>query len=235
MRPWLFILFLSASLPSLAQVDTGYLKSLYDRCLDFSEDKKDSIRYYADFIEEHAKHLHFNKGEVLSSRLRGIYEEMSSNYEEAINHYLRSLEAARKLSSVEYEISALSDLAILYANIKEPLQAKHFYLQAARLSSFKGDAYNVVSTYNNLAVIYMQLHQFDSARILLNEALRIGKPYENKIDITSTYNNLGSLNFKEKKYDAALIYFRSNLHIHTLNNNAGDLWVDLLNLADLGL
>lgn len=233
MRPWLLILLLIVGLPSLAQVDTAYLKSLYDRCLDFSEDRKDSIRYYANYIEESATHLKFNKGEVLSSRLKGIVEEMSSNYEAAINYYLRSLEAARKLHMIEYEISALSDLAILYANIKDPQQAKNFYLQAAKLSSFKGDIYNVVSTYNNLAVIYTQLRQYDSARILLNEALRIGKPFEKQIDITSTYNNLGSLNFKEKKYDEALPYFRSNLQMHTASNNAGDLWVDLLNLADL--
>jgi signal transduction histidine kinase/Tfp pilus assembly protein PilF len=220
-------------MPGYTQVDTSHLKKIYDRCLDFSEDKKDSIRFYANYIEEEALKLSFNKGNVLSSRLKGIYEEMTSNYESAIHYYLESLEASRKLSSIEYEISALSDLAILYSNIKEPQQAKSFYLQAARLSSFRGDKYNVVSTYNNLAVIYMQLKQFDSARALLTEALRIGKPYEHTIDITSTYNNLGSLNFKERKYDEALPYFRSNLHIHTLNNNLGDLWIDLLNLADL--
>ncbi|MGN6417720.1 MAG: tetratricopeptide repeat-containing sensor histidine kinase [Pseudobacter sp.] len=233
MKPWLFFMFLVGSLPALAQVDTVQLKSLYDRCLDFSEDKKDSIRFYASYIEDHAHNLKFNKGEVLSSRLKGIYEELSGNYESAIHYYLESLEASRKLSSIEYEISALSDLAILYANIKEPQQAKNFYLQAARLSSFKGDTYNVVSTYNNLAVIYMQLQQYDSARILLNEALRIGKPFENRIDITSTYNNLGSLNFKEKKYDEALPYFRKNLQVHMATNSTGDLWIDLLNLADL--
>lgn len=220
-------------MPGYTQVDTSHLKNIYDRCLDFSEDKKDSIRYYAAYIEEEARKLKFNKGNVLSTRLKGIYEEMMSNYESAIHYYLESLEASRQLSSIEYEISALSDLAILYSNIKEPQQAKSFYLQAARLSAFRGDKYNVVSTYNNLAVIYMQLKQFDSARVLLAEALRIGKPYESTIDITSTYNNLGSLNFKEKKYDEALPYFRSNLYIHTLNNNLGDLWIDLLNLADL--
>lgn len=216
-----------------SQVDTSHLKRLYDRCLDFSEDKKDSIRYYASYIEENARSLKFNKGNVLSARLKGIYEEMMSNYESAIHYYLECLEDARSLGSLEYEISALSDLAILYSNIKEPQQAKSFYLQAAKLSSFKGDTYNVVSTYNNLAVIYMQLKQYDSARAFLNEALRIGRPYENVVDITSTYNNLGSLNFKEKKYDDALPYFRKNLFIHTNNNNAGDLWIDLLNLADL--
>lgn len=233
MKPWLFFLALISSVPSFSQVDTSYLKNLYDRCLDFDEDKIDSIKHYASYIETESARLNFNKGDVLSSRLKGICEELGNNYESAIRYYLLSLDAARKLHALEYEISALSDLAILYANIKEPQKAKEFYLQCARLSAFKGDIYSVVSTYNNLAVIYTQLKQFDSARILLNEALRIGLPYEKKVDLSSTYNNMGSLNFKEKKFDAALPYFKRNYDQHTATNNLGDLWVDVLNLTDV--
>jgi hypothetical protein len=82
---WLFVLFL---LPfcydAPAQVDTTYLKRLYDRCLDFSEDKADSLLHYANFIKTESDRLKFNKGDVLSLRLKGIYEEMSSNYSSAI-------------------------------------------------------------------------------------------------------------------------------------------------------
>lgn len=229
----MFFLALIVSLPCYSQVDTTYLKGLYDRCLDFSEDKKDSVKQYAALIEHESVRLGFNKGEVLSSRLKGIYEELGSNYESAIKYYLQSLEASRKLKAVEYEISALSDLAILYANIKEPLKAKEFYLQCASLSALKGDLFSEVNTYNNLAVIYTQLRLYDSARMLLNKALRVGLPHQQKVDLSSTYNNLGSLNFREKKFDAALPYFRRNYEYHLATNNSGDLWVDVLNLADV--
>ncbi len=234
MKYWLLVLSLfSVSLSSPAQVDTNYLKALYDRCLDFSEDKADSILHYATLIKKESDQLGFVKGDVLSLRLKGIFEEMNSNYSGAIEYYLQSLDAARKLTDVAYEKAALSDLAIAYANIKEPLKAKDFYLQAAKISKGTGDVYDLVNTYNNLAVIYTQLKQFDSARLLLNDAIRYGKPYEKEIDLSSSYNNMGNLYCQEKKYDEALTYFRRNYDQHINSDNPGDLWVDLLNLADV--
>ncbi|MDF2187443.1 tetratricopeptide repeat-containing sensor histidine kinase [Paraflavitalea sp. CAU 1676] len=234
MKYWLLALFLFCVFPyTYAQVDTTRLKAVYDRCLDFSEDKEDSLLYYASFIKQESDRLRFEKGDVLSLRLKGIYEEMNSNYPAAIQFYLQSLDASRKLTDVAYEKAALSDLAIAYANLKEPHKAKYFYLQAARISKGSGEVYDLVNTYNNLAVIYTQLKQFDSARLLLNEAVRFGKPFEKEIDLSSTYNNMGNLYCLEKNYDQALVYFRRNLQQHQAGDNPGDLWVDVLNLADV--
>jgi pentatricopeptide repeat protein len=209
------------------------MKWLYDRCIDFTEDTIDSILYYAEFIKKEADRLKFVKGDVLSLRLKGIYEEMNSNYPSAIEFYLQSLDAARKLTDVAYEKAALSDLAIAYANIKEPYKAKEFYLQNARLVKGKGDIADMVNTYNNLAVILTQLGQYDSARILLNDAIRYGKPFAKEVDLSSTYNNLANLYCKEKNYDKALVYFRNNYELHLKQDNPGDLWVDVLNLSDV--
>lgn len=234
MKYWLLVLSLLLLLyDSPAQVDTTYLKAVYDRCLDFSEDKTDSLLYYANYIKTESDKLQFIKGDVLSLRLKGIYEEMSSNFPRAIEYYLQALDASRKLTETVYEKAALSDLAIAYANIKEPQKAKEFYLQAAKISKGTGDVYDLVNTYNNLAVIYTQLNQFDSARILLNDAVRYGKPYEGKIDLSSTYNNMGNLYYKEKKYDQALAYYRRNYERHLNRESVDDLWTDMLNLADV--
>ncbi|NII23708.1 sensor histidine kinase [Pseudoflavitalea sp. X16] len=228
--PVLFLLLVSNA--SSAQVDTTYLKAVYDRCLDFSEDKTDSLLYYANFIKTESDKLQFIKGDVLSLRLKGIYEEMSNNFPRAIEYYLQALDASRKLTEAAYEKAALSDLAIVYANIKEPKKAKEFYLQAAKISKGAGDVYDLVNTYNNLAVIYTQLNQYDSARILLSDAIRYGKPYESRIDLSSTYNNMGNLYHKEKKYDQALTYYRRNYERHLGGESVDDLWTDMLNMAD---
>jgi len=194
----LFTLALICSCLAFSQPDTTYLKQLYDRCLDFSEEKIDSIKYYANYIEKESERLKFNKGPVLSTRLRGLYEDLNNNYSKAIEYYLQSLEEARKLQAVEYEMSALSDLAIVYSAIKEPVKAKEFYIQCAEMVRERGEVSSLINTYNNLAVIYTQLKQYDSARILLNEAIRIAKPYSETLDLTSLYNNLGNVNFREK-------------------------------------
>ncbi len=229
----MFTLALICSCLAFSQPDTTYLKQLYDRCLDFSEEKIDSIKYYANYIEKESERLKFNKGPVLSTRLRGLYEDLNNNYSKAIEYYLQSLEEARKLQAVEYEMSALSDLAIVYSAIKEPVKAKEFYIQCAEMVRERGEVSSLINTYNNLAVIYTQLKQYDSARILLNEAIRIAKPYSETLDLTSLYNNLGNVNFREKKFDEALRHFRRNYFHFTSQDNSAGLWVAVLNIADV--
>jgi signal transduction histidine kinase len=214
--------------------DTTQLKLLYDRCLEFDDGKADSICYYASFIETQSAKLRFNKGAVLSLRLKGICHEYKADYEKAIDFYLQSLEESRKIKEVAYEISALSDLAIAYFGIERTAEAKKFYLQCARLALRTQEVYTVVTSYNNLGVIYNQLKQYDSALIFLNEALRIGAQAGDKIDASSTYNNLGNAYFKTQQFDKAFYYFNLNYQKHRLLPEEGALiWTDHLNLADV--
>jgi signal transduction histidine kinase len=236
LKYYLLLGILTTCVHSFAQqVDTNQLKNLYDRCLDFSEDKIDSIHYYADYISKEADLLQYNRGNVLSLRLKGIYEDLSNNYEKAIEYYLQSLQAARLINAPEYELAALSDLAIAYFAIREPEKAKEFYLQCARMSEGDGKIPSLINTYNNLAVIYTQLKQYDSSRILLEKAVQLGRPLERRglISLSSTYNNLGNLYFKEKKFDDALPYFHQNLVKHNNDKDLSSLWVAKLNLADV--
>ena len=233
MRTAFLLLFLSTTTTCFSQVDTNYLKNLYDRCLDFSEEKVDSVKIYAEFIDKTARELKFIKGDVLSLRLKGYFQELKTNYEEAISFYLQSLEAARKIRTVEYEISALSDLAIIYSYLKNPLKAKEFYLQCAALVAQRGDIGSMVSTYTNLGVIYNHLGMYDSALYVLNEGLRIGKPHESRLDLSSLYNNLGNVYFRKKQYDLAYYYFKNNYEKHIKESDLANWWIDNLNIADV--
>ncbi|MET0241963.1 MAG: ATP-binding protein [Flavitalea sp.] len=231
---YLIVLFTAfLSLNSYAQVDTNYLKLLYDHCIDLNDDKKDSLKIYTDLIEQQSKALGFEKGKVFSSRLKGIYEELSANYDDALSHYLISLSEARRLKSVEYEISALSDLAILYYNLKEPYESKRFYLQTVELVKKKGEIGTMVGTYTNLGVVYMRLNMYDSAEYYLNEGYRIGKPYEDRLDLSTLYNNLGNVAFNKKEFEKALGFFRDNLVRHEQQGNIAGYWTDNLNIGDV--
>ena len=58
------LLLIAAQLETVAQKDTGYLKALYDRALDFDESKLDSLLYYADFIEKTGAEINFPAAKV---------------------------------------------------------------------------------------------------------------------------------------------------------------------------
>ena len=229
----LFFIIFSTVRTRCQEVDTNYLKKLYDRCIDFNESKSDSLIIYADIISKQAVRLQYDRGEVLSTRLRGLAADLKGDYSKAIVYYFQSLEAARKLHALNYEISALSDLAYIYVNTKQPARAKDMYLASAHLSEEEKDIRSVIIAYGNLGAICNQLKQEDSALFYLNKGLAIAKPYGNKLRIASFYSNLGNVYYEKKQYDKALSYFRECYDLHFKESIDADLWIDQLNIADV--
>ena len=76
--------------------DTATLKEIYDRTINFSEEKLDSIIWNANFIDEQSNELGFSKGNILATRLRGLYSDLTGNYDEAISYLLSTLTACRE-------------------------------------------------------------------------------------------------------------------------------------------
>ncbi len=213
--------------------DSNYLKALYDRCLDFDENKADSIEYYANTIARDAEKIKYDRGEVLSARLKGLSRDLKGNFDEAIVYYFKSLDAARKLHTLNYEIAALTDLALIYVNTKQPMKARDMYLQCAKLSEDEKDIHSIVTAYGNLGAIYNQLALTDSALFYLEKGLQIAKPYEDVLDLSSFYNNIGNVYFAKKENEKALTYFRRNYSRHLQDSSHTDLWYDYLNISDV--
>lgn len=206
---------------------------MYDRCLDFDESKADSLTVYADLISTTAAKLHYDGGEVLSSRLKGIAEDLKGEYDRAIVYYFQSLDAARKLHAINYEIAALTDLAYVYVNTKQPARAKDMYLQCASLAEKERNLSSVTTAYVNLGAIYNQLRQEDSALFYLNKGLAIAKLHPDRINVSSFYSNLGNVYYEKKDYNRALSFFQQCYAIHEKENNDADWWIDKLNMADV--
>ena len=109
-------LLLLASHSLVAQIDSTYLRTLYRHGMDMSEEKVDSIKYFADIIEKISEKSHYVLGQIYSLRLEGFYFENKGEYEKAIDYYLQTLDEARKVDNIEIEVSALTDLAAVYTS-----------------------------------------------------------------------------------------------------------------------
>lgn len=216
-----------------AQEDTSYLKALYDRVLDFNSIKADSVLFYADYIDREAKKLDFNKGAVLSLRLKGIYQEFREEYDSAINYYYQALEQARMLKKNEYEAAALSDLAMAYNNIDQPQKARDFFKEAFQVSIQRKEASSIFTNSSNLGSIYNRLGYPDSALFYLEQAESVAQKYNLHIDLHSVYNNIGNAWFHKKQWDKALHFFKLNYSANIANNDMEMLWYDCLNIGDV--
>lgn len=216
-----------------SQTDTTTLKSLYDRALDFDETKSDSVGYYARYIEEESKALSFKEGEVLSLRLKGIYNELRNDYDSAISYYYRSLEEAKRLHHLEYECAALGDLAMAYNNINQPEKTREFYKQALDIAWQRKEVCSIFTNCSNLGSIFNKLKQPDSALHYLTQAENIARQYQLGLPMNSLYNNIGNAWFHKKQWDKALGFFMTNYHADSMDANKEMLWYDYLNIGDV--
>jgi signal transduction histidine kinase len=215
--------------------DTNAIKALYDRSLDFSEERLDSLQTNAGLIEKASEELHFPKGLILATRLKGLVEEYSGNYEDAIAYYLKTLDDARAGGLIEYEIAALSDLAITYSSVKQYEKALDVYRQSLELSKKRKEVSSLISGMGNLGAIYNLLNHTDSAQQVLEEALRLSKEYNSTETLSTIYNNLGNVFFKKHEYKKALEYFNLSRAMHQHPNAVAVLWTDYLNIGDVYL
>src|SRR5260221_1796625 len=233
---FLFLLLIHSAL--FAQVDTVALRRIYYRAVHLSENKIDSIRYYADYVD----HLNANgawpPADVMALRMYGFYYESKGNFSRALDYYYEALAGARKAGNIERQTELLTDLAAVYTqDTKQPQKAKDLYVECVRLYKKMGDGHSLLNSYVNLGAIYNRLGLHDSALILLQEGLRIGKPYElrGEENLVSLYNNLGNTYYYLKKYNESIVYFKNNYR-HDLAGHApsrlSDVWLDVLNMAD---
>ncbi|HEU4609878.1 MAG TPA: tetratricopeptide repeat protein, partial [Chitinophagaceae bacterium] len=232
MKKILTLLLLLPAMFAAAQIDTATLRQYYDRAIDFSADKTDSMLYYARLLDKASVEQHFTRGKVLASRLKGLAADMRGDYDLAITWYLQSLEEARRLGEARYIITALSDLAILYDQIKQPEKSMQYYLESLPLLRQLNEISMLLPAYNNLAVIYSHLGNYDSALLLLQESLDYRNKMSEQVDFSSTLNNLGTIYFRKGDFKKALQYFKENYAAHQQSDDVDKLWLDHLNLAD---
>lgn len=229
-----FIIFFCLSFwESAAQDDTAYIKRLYDKVLDFDASKADSVLYYASYIQRRATDLNFDKGEVLSLRLKGIYNEYKNEYDSSISYFFKSLEEARRLGIPEYETAALGDLALAYYNINQPQKTKEFYKMALDIANKRQEASSVFTNSTNLGSIYNKLGYPDSALIYLNNARQLAEQFKPLFDVGSLYNNIGNAWFYKKQWNKALEYFYLNYYRDVAADDKEMQWYDCLNIADV--
>lgn len=217
----------------VTQNDTTAIKALYDRVLDFDESKADSVLQYANYIQSHSAFLKFNKGEILSLRLRGIYNDLKNEYDSAINYFYKSLEEAKTLGQSEYETAALGDLALAYYNINQPEKTKEYYKQALDIAIKRQEASSIFTNSSNLGSIYNKLGYPDSALTYLKKAQVLAEQFSPLFEVGSLYNNIGNAWFYKKQWDKALQYFTLNYNRDLDRNDKEMQWYDCLNIADV--
>ncbi|MFT4024278.1 MAG: tetratricopeptide repeat-containing sensor histidine kinase, partial [Flavihumibacter sp.] len=205
---------------------------LYERTVDFAENHADSILINAAFIEQASLEASFEQGAAMTLRLKGLYYDITGDYNQALRYFLECLAVAREKKLPNFQIAALTDLAILYSQIKAPEKALSVYKECLALTEKSGSVTDLISFYGNIGALYNELNQPDTALRYLSIAKSLGDRYGTDSQIELIHNNTGNVYYKKKAYDKALVYFFLNRAIHVKTDDKADLWLDYLNIGD---
>ena len=106
-------------------------------------------------------------------RLRGNVEKVLGRSEIAREYYLRSLELAREVDSLQAISLALNNLAVLAVIASEYQMARRYWEQALTLQRDAGNPRALANTLHNLAVVVTDLGEPELGLQLLQEALAL--------------------------------------------------------------
>jgi tetratricopeptide (TPR) repeat protein len=212
-----------------AKADTTKIKVL----LDLSE-----VYSHSDFI----KSLELTKEALdISTRIGNKIYVVRSNilignnllflgkYDEAVNHFLLSLEIAEE-NNFEYEqVIVLSHLGIVQDRIQKFDQALKYYFDALNIYNKRNEdgkpiseLKNIHSLYNNIGNIYSTKKDFNTAEKYYLKGLVLAEQKDDYINIGIICNNLGKMYTEQKNYPQAYNYLIKSLEARKkVNDKSG--------------
>lgn len=160
----------------------------------------------------------------------GVSSRLSSNFEHAIDYFMKALETYRGLKDSKGESRTLNALANVYYNLGSYEKAIEYYDECIFVLQSLGDLKFEAIVLTNRG---LSLQQFGDLRASLNNYLEslsiynsIGKPVHYAL-----FNNLGIVYLEMGRYNEAMKYFIEALKRTTKSNNVIDQGYTLANMG----
>lgn len=139
---------------------------------------------------------------------------MLTDYNNAMDHYLKSL-AKRELIGDQIGIaSSYNNIAILYSEYSNYEKAIEYLFKAYEINEANMDEGSMGINMNNLSVMYMEIEDYENALKYGMEALRINEKLNITEGIANISNNLGDLYKFTNQYEKAKEYQTKALNIY---------------------
>ena len=155
----------------------------------------------------------------------GIVYYYKNQYALALEHYLSSMELAKK-KNLPYA-NQLVNICLVY-QILNNIDKQLFYAKEAINYAIKHqDSITLAYSYNSLGVAYKSRNDIDSARISYEKAYEIAFQVDDPVVLADASENLGLIYNRLKNHDKSDLYFGKALtYSRKLNRNAFSIHVD---------
>ncbi|UII29410.1 tetratricopeptide repeat-containing sensor histidine kinase [Fulvivirga maritima] len=167
----------------------------------------DSALIYARVSSEYASYV----GDSLTiSRAEfciGWVYERKGYYQDAVQHYHKSLQIANENGfddRKKYILNNLGNANYFFGNYDDALR---YHLESLKLREREGNLVEVAISCNNIGLVYYKIRDFDKAINFFDRALKIKKEIGDDTDLESILINLGLCYSELNRYKEALEFF----------------------------
>lgn len=175
-----------------------------------------------------ARKIHFVSGEVTALGFMGNAYNVTGNYNEAMELYLRQLAIAEKQYLPRRMATSLMNIAILHTQQMDLRKGLDYYLRSdsiIRVNQLKDFEF---SNFVNLGDLYDRLNSMDSAFFYYSKALTRAGELNNAYYLGASFIGLGNCYVKMSKNEQGLAHYYKALQYLKLANQ-DDLYCETAN------
>lgn len=134
---------------------------------------------------------------------KGNKKRILGDYQEALDYYFKSANAARQANIVPYEASAYGAVGDVYASAENYASAKIYYRKAIDMLRKTSDSLSLASFILNAGEVYRKNKNFDSAIIYFHEAEKLFTKINYPVGKAYAVGNIGMVYAEEGRNQLA--------------------------------
>lgn len=170
----------------------------------------------------------------------GNWFYVTTQYTEALKHYLKALEYEPQLENKRFVANVLTNIGMVYWRLNQLKEAEKYQLRAVELRKKIGySSREMGTTLINLGMVLHHQGRFDEALDYYRMAGDLLEKDGRKRQLAAVYNNIGELHLKTKAYSRALENFGLALKIYeslghkwgvaNSKRNFGEVYIEMKN------
>lgn len=220
------ILLISKSLPDSARVDlyneTAFL---------YYSSSPDTTFLYADSAYVLTKQIKYVKGEIQSLKMKGVSYFVKSDFQKALEYYIKALEIAEKVGDKPNMISLYSNIGLIYSKLNSFTDALNYMLKASDIIGIDDKSKRNASVLLNIGAVYDKIDSIDLALKYYNKAYEINKNLNDEAGVAKCSNNIAYILYRKGEYNLSLPHFLRAEKILEKSNDLYTLSTVYINIA----
>lgn len=213
--------------------DTTRVNLLYSLAYNNFQRDMNLTNSYLKEAEDLSNNLNYVKGKAQVLYLKGILENIKSNYSESLNFFKNSLKYYKSIQDQKGIADVYIAFGITNYDLSQYDEAIEHYEKATEIYKDLGNRRDEITCLINTANVYSEIGNYNKAIANFKEALVLSEIINDEDGVFDVYSNLGVIYSRQGNYPLAIENYNKSLAYNEKTGDTLSLANILYNLAEV--